>query len=70
MDTRQLIQAVVAAVLGTLLGGGGVWQHKADQVETVGSGVEQIIEANTRQMQVVLEELIECRTRKEESNAP
>ena len=60
MDNK-LIQALVAAATGLLLGGGGMLQLGNRDMASVGSGVEQIVIANARNQAIIFNELSECR---------
>ena len=57
----KAIQALVAAATGLLLGGGGMFQMGSRDMASVGSGVEAIIVANSKQMRLLFDELAECR---------
>ena len=66
MIDNKLIQALIAAATGILLGGGGMLQVRSNEVSSIGSGVEQIVIANAKAQRVLFEELSECREALEE----
>ena len=58
---NKALQGIIAAIAGTILGGGGMLQLGNRDMASVGSGVEEIIVANSKQMRLLFDELAECR---------